>query len=338
MASFIRQIQSDLIAEDGLLVSAKGLAMHEILCWLVEKHHDSTHLVFVLNSTRQEERQLSHRLALKGSMPALVAITNECSAHDRVELYATGGVLLVTARIMVVDMLCGRVPLERTTGLIVCNAHRVSESSNVAFIVRLFREKSPSGFIKALSDDAHGFTRGFARVEKAMRILCLQRLHLWPRFRLDVNRELDACQPDVEEFRVPLTKSETRLQRALLSAVDTCLQELRSLNQSLDLPLWTVENSLFKSFDTLVRMQLEPVWSKASKKTKALVSDLQTLRKVRNNSMCVFSCSAVLLHFVPLRIQLTSCVSADTMPFDPHCRDSSLLVWSRTIAFLSLNT
>jgi DNA excision repair protein ERCC-4 len=41
-----------------------------------------------------------------------------------------------------------------------------------------------------------------------------------------------------------------------------------------------VENALFKSFDTIVRMQLEPIWHKTSKRTRALVTDLQTLRKL----------------------------------------------------------
>lgn len=42
----------------------------------------------------------------------------------------------------------------------------------------------------------------------------------------------------------------------------------------------TVENGLFKSFDEIVRRQLDPIWHTLGKKTKQLVSDLKTLRKL----------------------------------------------------------
>ncbi|CAL5187698.1 unnamed protein product [Lathyrus oleraceus] len=42
----------------------------------------------------------------------------------------------------------------------------------------------------------------------------------------------------------------------------------------------TVENGLFKSFDEIVRRQLDPIWHTLGKQTKQLVSDLKTLRKL----------------------------------------------------------
>lgn len=37
---------------------------------------------------------------------------------------------------------------------------------------------------------------------------------------------------------------------------------------------------MFKSFDEIVRRQLDPIWHTLGKKTKQLVSDLKTLRKL----------------------------------------------------------
>lgn len=42
----------------------------------------------------------------------------------------------------------------------------------------------------------------------------------------------------------------------------------------------TFENALFSSFDRLVRVQLDPVWHKVGPKTRGLVNDLTTLRKL----------------------------------------------------------
>ena len=113
-----------------------------------------------------------------------------------------------------------------------------------------------------------------------MRSLYVRRLHLWPRFHVEVSEALDARQPDVEELTVPLSAKGAQLQRALLGAVDGCLAELRTQNAGVDVSQLTVENAIFKSFDVVVRRQLEPVWHRTSRRTKALVHDLATLRKL----------------------------------------------------------
>lgn len=43
-----------------------------------------------------------------------------------------------------------------------------------------------------------------------------------------------------------------------------------------------MENAYFVSFDSIVRRQLDPVWHKIGSKTKQLVSDLGTLRRLLN--------------------------------------------------------
>lgn len=69
------------------------------------------------------------------------------------------------------------------------------------------------------------------------------------------------------------------IQDAILGAMDACLRELRRTNK-VDVEDLTVENGLFKSFDEIVRRQLDPIWHTLGKKTKQLVSDLKTLRKL----------------------------------------------------------
>lgn len=48
----------------------------------------------------------------------------------------------------------------------------------------------------------------------------------------------------------------------------------------LDLDDLNVENAYFKSFDIIVRRQLDSVWHKVGPKTKQLVNDLATLRRL----------------------------------------------------------
>ena len=64
-----------------------------------------------------------------------------------------------------IDLLTQRLPINAITGIVVANAHRVSNLSTEAFILRLYRNANRTGFIKAVTDHAQGFNNSFA-VEK----------------------------------------------------------------------------------------------------------------------------------------------------------------------------
>lgn len=51
--------------------------------------------------------------------------------------------------------------------------------------------------------------------------------------------------------------------------------------QNLDLEDLNVRNAQFKSFDTIVRMRLKPVWNKVGTKTRIHVASLTELRNLQ---------------------------------------------------------
>lgn len=69
-----------------------------------------------------------------------------------------------------------------STGILVYRAHKIIESCQEAFILRLFRQKNKTGFIKAFTDKATAFSSGFCQVERVMRNLFVKKLYLWPRY------------------------------------------------------------------------------------------------------------------------------------------------------------
>jgi DNA excision repair protein ERCC-4 len=83
----------------------------------------------------------------------------------------------------------------------------------------------------------------------------------------------------VVDVRVPMSPAMKGIQVAILEAMDACLKEMKRTNK-VDVEDLTVEKGLFKSFDEIVRRQLDPIWHTIGKKTKQLVSDLRTLRKL----------------------------------------------------------
>ncbi|KAJ1675673.1 DNA repair protein RAD16, partial [Spiromyces aspiralis] len=168
----------------------------------------------------------------------------------------------------------------------------IRPDSTEAFILRLYRESNEQGFTKALSDAPTAFTTGFAPLEKILKALKLRRVHLWPRFHTAVKDSLQPPKPsssldtstaattEVIELRQPLTPSMDKMQQAVLDCLKACLSELRQGTRLLDEDELKVENALFRAFDHIVRRQLAPHWHRVSRRTKQLVEDLSTLRRL----------------------------------------------------------
>lgn len=127
---------------------------------------------------------------------------------------------------------------------------------------------------------------GFLKVEKVMKHLFVRKLYLWPRFHLVISDSLEKHKIDVVELRQPMTKSMTELQIAIIEVVNACLSELRKLISIVDITELTIDNALFKSFDMIIRQQLDPIWHRLGSKTKQLVNDLKTLRKLLYYLQC----------------------------------------------------
>ena len=68
-------------------------------------------------------------------------------------------------------MLSKRIAGKEIAGIILMNAHRVTDASQDGFAVRLFRETNRTGFVRAFSDQPNSFASGFAKVMPALRSL-----------------------------------------------------------------------------------------------------------------------------------------------------------------------
>ena len=101
-----------------------------------------------------------------------VDITNSTPSLQRIRLYRTKSCLFITTRILVVDMLNSRVRGNQVSGVVVLNAHRVTDMSGEAFAVRLFRMANRRGTVRAFSDQPVRLSSGFCKV------CCTWPLHL----------------------------------------------------------------------------------------------------------------------------------------------------------------
>ncbi|XP_061343946.1 DNA repair endonuclease UVH1 isoform X2 [Gastrolobium bilobum] len=284
MVQFHEHIITELLEDSngGLVILSSGLSLSKLVSSMLLLHSSSQGTLLILSpsSACLKSRITFNLKTLNPKFNQIPAeITAELPAHHRHALYSSGNIFFITPRILIVDLLTNKLPTSKISGIIILNAHSLSETSTEAFIVRIFRSLNRDAYVRAFSDKPHAMVSGFAKAERTMKCLQVRRLHLWPRFQVYVSQELEKDPPNVVDIRVPMTKYMVGIQKAIIEVMDACLKEVRKTNK-VDVEDLTVENGLFKSFDEIVRRQLDPIWHTLGKKTKQLVSDLKTLRKL----------------------------------------------------------
>ena len=158
---------------------------------------------------------------------------------------------------------------------------RIVATSIEAFIIRIFRQTNKQGFLKAFSDNPEPFTTGFSPLASMMRNLFLRKPSLWPRYHVTVAKSLEGRKKaEVIELEVPMTDGMKDIQNAILECVEVSIGELRKADTGLELDDWTLDSALHKSFDVIVRRQLDPIWHRVSFRTRQIVNDLTVLRGI----------------------------------------------------------
>ena len=165
MLAYENEMFLTAMQEDGLTICAKGLGLENVFLNLVKVHSDPGNLVLVLGTNDQEETWIINQLESQGETHLPRRITTDISTTERQSVYLSGGVLFITTRILVVDFLMDRIPSNLITGLVVYRAHRIIDSCQEGFILRLYRQKNKTGFIKAFSGSPVSFSQGFCQVD-----------------------------------------------------------------------------------------------------------------------------------------------------------------------------
>ncbi|KAF7318149.1 ERCC4 domain-containing protein [Mycena chlorophos] len=266
---------------NDLLVLARGLGLRRVICTLLKIYDTPGSTVLLVNATPEEELEIGEELGIMGCRnPGLRVVGYETQSKDRQALYLAGGLFSVTSRILVVDMLQGDLPTSKVTGMLVLHAERVTPLALEVFIVRLYREKNTIGFLKAFTDQPEHISSGMSPLKNIMKELQLRSVHIYPRFQEDIKKSLERRRADVVELSQNMSDTMAEIHHAIIQCMNSTLAELKRSFSTLDLDELTVENAYFRSFDVIVRRQLDSVWHKTGPKTKQLVSDLGVLRRL----------------------------------------------------------
>lgn len=252
-------------------------------------------LVVVVGAEERENGWIGEALAEHAAISAspkarglTVVSTDLQSVGAREKMYAGGSIFSITSRILVVDLLTGLLDPQSITGLVVVHADRVVATSLEAFILRVYRQKNKTGFLKAFSDNPDLLTAGFSPLAAVLRNLFLKKASLWPRFHVTVAQSLEGKKKaEVIELEVPMTDAMRDIQNAIMECVEVSIHELKKANAGLDMDDWNLDSALLKNFDVMVRRQLDPNWHRVSWKTRQIVNDLGVLRALLNNVLAL---------------------------------------------------
>lgn len=283
---FENEMLKEILHEDCLVVLSRGLGMEKLLLNLFLTYTEASgSLIIVIGSSPELENHMIYSMKQcdVASNGLAKVINADVSQSERMKYYRQGGILFLSSRILVVDMLVERIPIEAITGIIVCSAHKILESCQDTFILRLYRSSNKTGFIKAFSQTPSLFSRGYGSLDRMMRSLFVTKMFLWPRYRPEVCQSLEKrATPDVMEMRFSLSPLMESIQFAVMDLINMCLKDMKESNSTYlsDAEELTVENALTPNFTQFLRRQFEPIWYQLNPQMKRLIGDIKLLRQV----------------------------------------------------------
>jgi DNA excision repair protein ERCC-4 len=264
----------------------------------VQNHKNPTRppCVLVLGLNDNERSALINILLNWGTPPDMLPtmITNESGqSKDREPMYKRGGVLCITSRILIVDLLTQTADSKDIDGILIWRAELVTDKSTEAFILRIYKsQKQLKGFVKAFSQEPAQLNMGFSQIDKIRKALYVRGLYLYPRFHDAIRQELESHPPHVTEMHQSLTPLQQEMQAAIVAAVQSCIRELKSQTSKIDWskdPDLAIENCVTSRFDQTITNALQPDWHTLTPGCKQLIQDLRTLRTLFQ-SLIHFDC------------------------------------------------
>eukprot|EP01025_Chloroclados_australasicus_P058003 TRINITY_DN72584_c0_g1_i1.p1 TRINITY_DN72584_c0_g1~~TRINITY_DN72584_c0_g1_i1.p1 ORF type:complete len:282 (-),score=6.70 TRINITY_DN72584_c0_g1_i1:84-893(-) len=237
LSLYQEEVLCESVEHDGLTVLGRGLGLQRLVAVLVWLHQKSERGIQVIINSNDWQRKwickeisyLRSQLGIAASNP--IEVNNEKPPNIREEIYSIGGSIFVTTRILVVDLLNKRLNPNLICGIVILNAHQVSDSSGEGFAVRLFRNVNKRGYVRAFSDDPVQFSGGFSKAEKVMKALFVTRLSLWPRYNAQVKTDLEKNPAEVVEISVDMSASMIAIQNAITKLIETCIREIQKKNR-----------------------------------------------------------------------------------------------------------
>lgn len=306
-------LQSCLNTDDHLMILGKGLGLSSVVANLLYilatpikiENKLKNSLIIVMNATTNDNQRLSDELqelswldinsssendiedkeydnTALNERKYYVVTADALSVDKRRQLYLQGGIISVTSRILIVDLLSGILHPNKITGMVILNVDTLRDYSNESFIIEIYRTQNRWGFIKGFSECPESFIMEFSPLLRRMNELKFKRVLLWPRFRLEIssvlNKNSSSTNNNVIEVKVNMTQSMSQIQFGIMGCLKKCIDELNRKNPELSIEWWNIDNALDINFLKSIDTVMIPNWHRISYESKQLVKDIRFLK------------------------------------------------------------
>ncbi|KAF7632544.1 ERCC4 domain-containing protein [Meloidogyne graminicola] len=280
---FEQNLMVDNFISDVLYIMASGLALERLFFAHLHLYSDQMYTYLVINTTPEDEHFYLEKLKVLNPDSPPKLITADVLAKDRVIIYKSGGVQFVTSRILMVDLLAGRVPFDKVAGILVYRAHEFFHGFKESFILRLFREKKTNGFVKAFTDrPLYIISTGLiGQLQRLVNLLYVRKVVIVPRFHEEVKECFEKIKPKFTQITIKLEPLQRNAQSTLYDIIATCVRELKQCTKGFDLEELSDKLTPYAIlYPTKFELELRKSDVCLTDRQKRLLDDLRTLRNL----------------------------------------------------------
>ncbi|CAI5441800.1 unnamed protein product [Caenorhabditis angaria] len=222
--------ERDVLAKT-LPASVFGLGLERLFLEHLILFSDRRLLALVLNTNQHDESYFISKLKEHNVESEPKVINSEVSIKDRQSIYLEGGVQFCSSRVILVDLLQNRIPINRIAAIFVYRAHQTLTAFQDSFILRLYREKKSDGMVKAFTDNPNSIS-SLGQLQRLVDRLYVRHVELLPRFSHSIESELSRYQLRSAVFSVDVSSSMRRVHRTLVEFIKVCIRDLRACSTS----------------------------------------------------------------------------------------------------------
>uniref|UniRef100_A0A1I7YWA4 ERCC4 domain-containing protein n=1 Tax=Steinernema glaseri TaxID=37863 RepID=A0A1I7YWA4_9BILA len=272
----------DTMDDDVLFIAARGLGLERLFYLHLHLYSSQKLLVLVINTIQNDEHFFLRKMTESDADCSPIVLNSETSTKDRETLYHQGGVQFVTSRILMVDLLTGRIPVENVSGVLVYRAHTLMTSFQESFILRLLREKKPGIFVKAFTDCPSAIASGgIGQLQRLIDKLYVRRVRIIPRFDVEVKSCFEKDGPKLIEISVDVPFAYRKAMTPLVDIIRTCVKELKQCSHGIETSVAEESNAPWSGVTpSALEIELKQKSLTLSEKQQRLLRELDQLRAI----------------------------------------------------------
>lgn len=160
-------------------------------------------------------------------IPAI--ITSEMKLTYRLLQYKQGGVIIITSRILIADLLKERIRENNISTIYIFNSDKLHYHCSEVFICSLLKEKNENIRIICLTDNSNiinSYSNNCSLYHICMN-LNVDNVILYPRFEKKVVKCLEEHPTEVIQFKQDMSDKMKKIESILIAIIDDCIKGIK---------------------------------------------------------------------------------------------------------------